>query len=100
MRSEVRGEAARSIFIKAHSLGSCYLGEGAGVLSECMCWVGVVRVSVCGGGGQAGVRVILLICESCQRPLVGESSSGGVANSDSTHAEGGSGLSLGCVGGS
>lgn len=46
------------------------------------------------GGGQAGARVILLICESCQRPLAGESLSGGVTYSDKTLAERGSGLSL------
>lgn len=44
--------------------------------------------------GEAGARVILLICESCQRPLAGESLSGGVTYSDNTHAEGESGLSL------
>lgn len=41
------------------------------------------------GGG-----VILLICEWCQRPLAGESVSGGVTYSDNTHAGRGSGLSL------
>lgn len=60
-----------------------------------MCWVGVgVHVSGEVGGGQAGARVILLICEWCQRPLAGESLSGGVTYSDNTHAEPGSGLSL------
>lgn len=66
-----------------------------------------VFVCVClGVGGQAGARVILLISESCHRPLVGESLSGGVTFTDNKHAVGGggggggSGLSLGGVGGS
>lgn len=38
----------------------------------------------CGGAG-----VILLICESCQRPLEDESLSGRVMYSDNGHTEGG-----------
>lgn len=36
-------------------------------------------------GAQVGGRVILLICESCQRPLEDESLSGRVTYSDNTH---------------
>lgn len=42
-----------------------------------------------------GGRVILLICESCRRPLEDESLSGRVTYSDNVHTEGGSDLSSG-----
>lgn len=40
-------------------------------------------------GAQVEGRLILLICESCQRPLEDESVSGRVTYSYSVHAEGG-----------
>lgn len=46
-------------------------------------------------GAQVGGRLILLICESCQRPLEDESVSGRVTYSYNPHTEGGSDSSSG-----
>lgn len=46
-------------------------------------------------GAQVEGRLILLICESCQRPLEDESVSGRVTYSYNAHAEGGSDSSSG-----
>lgn len=44
-------------------------------------------------GAQIGGRLILLICESCRRPLEDASVSGRVTYSYTVHTEGGSGSS-------
>lgn len=50
-------------------------------------------------GAQVGGRLILLICESCQRPLEDASVSGRVTYSYNAHTEGGSDSSSGLGGG-
>lgn len=67
----------------------CYLSEGAGggEYYECV----AIRV----GGGAGWRRLILLICESCQRPLEDASVSGRVTYSYNVHTEGGSDSSSG-----
>lgn len=49
-------------------------------------------------GAQVGGRLILLICESCQRSLEDESVSGRVTYSYNAHTEGGSDSSSGLGG--
>lgn len=84
---EVRREATRSISIKTYGLVRCYLGEGAWEMGVLCVWSDPCGV------GRRGAGVILLICESCHRPLEDESLSGRVMYSDNAHTEGGSDFS-------